>query len=106
MLIKIRNKNANAKGISFTDFCQWVGADIEPAEGYFFRHDSQKNPQYEKNLKKNFLQYAEGQAKVRTAISNEKLQLKFIDKLHVQYKTLQKAFIDMDKAKKNWINLD
>mmetsp|Transcript_28218 Transcript_28218/g.21090 ORF Transcript_28218/g.21090 Transcript_28218/m.21090 type:complete len:120 (-) Transcript_28218:1368-1727(-) len=49
MLIKLRTKR-NDNRINYTDFSSWFGADIEPVEGFYFRHDSQKNPQYEKNL--------------------------------------------------------
>lgn len=43
MLIKIRTKNTDYK-VNYTDFCQWFGSVIEPVEGFYFRHDSQKNP--------------------------------------------------------------
>lgn len=47
-----------------------------------------KNPQYEKNLQKIAHQYEGKQKQVRQIITNENLRLRFIDKLHVQYKTL------------------
>jgi hypothetical protein len=49
MLVKMRNPQKKAE-MNFTDFCKWVGTIIEPSEGFFFRHDSEKNPQFEKNL--------------------------------------------------------
>ena len=45
-------KNAHSPSLSYTDFCRWFGAAIEPVEAFFFRHDSQKNPQYERNIQK------------------------------------------------------
>jgi hypothetical protein len=35
--------------INFKDFCKWIGISIEPAEDFYFRHDSFKNPGYETN---------------------------------------------------------
>jgi len=37
--------------ISYSDFSKWMGGVIHLSEGFYFRHDSQKNPQYELNLK-------------------------------------------------------
>lgn len=36
--------------LDYTDFSKWMGSSIEPSAGFYFRHDSIKNPQYEKNL--------------------------------------------------------
>lgn len=43
MLIKMKNPRMNPE-INYTEFCRWFGASIEPAEAFYFRHDSQKNP--------------------------------------------------------------
>lgn len=51
MLINIRIKKNDNK-INYTEFCRWFGSIIKPVEAFQFRHDSMKNPQYEKNLKK------------------------------------------------------
>jgi hypothetical protein len=49
----MKNRDVRKKGrIDFKDFCRWVGTTIEPSEGFYFRHDSVKNPQYEQNVKK------------------------------------------------------
>ena len=37
--------------INYTDFSKWMGGEIQKSEGFYFRHDSQRNPQYEKNIK-------------------------------------------------------
>ena len=53
MLIKMRSGDKHNVGkVNFTEFCRWFGAVIEPAEGFYFRHDSMKNPQYERNIQK------------------------------------------------------
>lgn len=51
MLIRMKNTD-KAPQVNYTDFSKWFGQVIEPAEGFYFRHDSMKNPQYEKNQKK------------------------------------------------------
>jgi len=56
MLMNVRFK---ANKINFTQFCQWFGAVIEPNEDFYFRHDSTKNPQYERNMQKTVLKYTE-----------------------------------------------
>jgi hypothetical protein len=33
--------------ISYEDFSAWVGNSIHMSEGFYFRHDSVKNPLYE-----------------------------------------------------------
>ena len=51
LLIKIRCNNKSTK-INYNDFCTWLGNSIEPVEAFYFRHDSNKNPQYDLNMKK------------------------------------------------------
>lgn len=36
--------------LDFTDFSKWMGSAIQPSGGFFFRHDSIRNPQFETNL--------------------------------------------------------
>ena len=48
----IKKKSSDpSKGakLGFKDFCKWLGSAIQPCEGFYFRHDSVKNPQYEEN---------------------------------------------------------
>ena len=48
----IVDKDSKRQGkISYADFSKWMGGVIHQSEGFYFRHDSMKNPQYEKNLK-------------------------------------------------------
>ena len=49
----IKTKDSKRRGLlNYTDFSKWMGNTIEPSEGFFFRHDSIKNPQYEMNLER------------------------------------------------------
>lgn len=43
ILIKMRTANLGTK-VFYKDFCAWLGSSVEPTEGYYFRHDSMKNP--------------------------------------------------------------
>jgi len=43
ILVKMRTKHLNTR-IYYRDFCTWFGPVIEPTEGFYFRHDSKKNP--------------------------------------------------------------
>jgi hypothetical protein len=50
-LINSKDKQGLGK-LSYEDFSAWVGNSIHKSEGFYFRHDSIKNPGYEKALKK------------------------------------------------------
>lgn len=51
--IMLKNRDSKRQGkIDFKDFCKWMGTAIEPCEGFYFRHDSVKNPLYENNIRK------------------------------------------------------
>jgi len=43
ILVKMRTKDLETR-IYYRDFCAWFGPVIEPTEGFYFRHDSKKNP--------------------------------------------------------------
>lgn len=46
----IKNRDSKRRGlIDFKDFCRWMGNSIEPSEGFYFRHDSFRNPNYDLN---------------------------------------------------------
>lgn len=48
----IVDKDQKRQGrINYTDFSKWMGGEIQKSEGFYFRHDSMKNPQYDKNIK-------------------------------------------------------
>ena len=43
--VLLKNRDTKRKGkLDFKDFCRWMGPAIEPCEGFYFRHDSVKNP--------------------------------------------------------------
>jgi hypothetical protein len=49
----LKDKDSNKKGrLNYSDFSKWIGSTINQSEGFYFRHDSWKNPAFEKNLTK------------------------------------------------------
>jgi hypothetical protein len=51
----LKDKDMSKKGwLSYKDFSSWLGVCIHQSEGFFFRHDSIKNPEYEENLKRKY----------------------------------------------------
>jgi Ca2+-binding EF-hand superfamily protein len=49
----IRDKDSKGAGsLNYTDFSEWLGQAIHWSEGFYFRHDSIKNPAFEKNCAK------------------------------------------------------
>lgn len=50
-LIYSKTKDSDGK-ISYEDFSSWVGNAIHMSEGFYFRHDSTKNPGFEKLMNK------------------------------------------------------
>ena len=55
-LLKIMEDKGSKKDgsgqLNYCDFSKWLGNQIHLAEGFYFRHDSKKNPIYDKFLKK------------------------------------------------------
>lgn len=43
ILMKMKNSKQTAQ-VNYTEFSKWFGQVIEPAEAFYFRHDSMKNP--------------------------------------------------------------
>lgn len=49
----IMEKDSTKQGkLGYSDFSKWVGNSIHQSEGFYFRHDSIKNPQFEQNQEK------------------------------------------------------
>lgn len=43
MLIKYKDSK-KVGTLNYKDFSKWMGISIEPSEGFYFRHDSVRNP--------------------------------------------------------------
>jgi EF-hand domain pair len=81
-----------------------MGVAIEPSETFYFRHDSYRNPGYENNLEKETKNYGEFRKMVSDRIMNSNLMKRILDKISSQWKTLKKAFSDLNQEKNGWIS--
>jgi len=94
------HKDSNKKGyLNYTDFSKWMGSSIQPSAGFYFRHDSSRNEQYEQNMT-NIIDKNEKNTKiVRDKMTETKFMNSFVEKVQFQWKTLKKAFSDLNMAK-------
>lgn len=75
----MKDKDSKKKGwLSYADFSKWMGVAIHQSEGFYFRHDSIKNPPYEENLLKKYEQRVIPQK----AILSVDVEKTVIDKIH------------------------
>ena len=84
--------------ISYKDFSKWVGNYIHSVQGFYFRHDSIKNPPYEKNL----VTYSDKVGRFSDNIAKEiipQADVKNVvfNKIQSQWKTIKKSFADIGK---------
>ena len=97
----IHDKDSRRVGrISYADFSKWMGGTIHQSEGFFFRHDSIKNTQFERNLSA----YNQRQERNRSSIVTKQIgdmdiYQTVLEKIKFQWKTLKKAFIDLNQDK-------
>jgi len=86
--------------IGYSDFSKWLGSAIHMSEGFYFRHDSIKNPFYERNLEKMANSALEKDKKLASkAIMKGDMEKKILMKMQVQWKTIRKAFTDLNMEK-------
>jgi Ca2+-binding EF-hand superfamily protein len=96
----IMDKDSNHKGkLGFTDFSKWLGSSIHMSEGFYFRHDSIKNPIYEMNRKKDLDEAAPNRLEAVKSLLSGNIEKKVIEKIMCQWKTVRKAFMDMNSEK-------
>lgn len=66
---KSRSSDLNKNAINCSDFTHWLGESIHQREGFYFRHDSIKNPKFDLFLKKRDEQQKDNQVAVKTDIN-------------------------------------
>lgn len=99
-LEQLMTQRGKKKGfLDFRDFSRWMGISIQPSGGFFFRHDSVRNPQYEINLEKLLSKNEKNIKIVRDKMTQNDFLKKFIEKVQFQWKTLKKAFTDLNSAR-------
>ena len=94
--------------MTYAQFCAWLGASIEPAEAFYFRHDSQRNPQYDLNMKKTVDPILKTQEGLRGILTGDAqtFKEKFLSKVKTQYKSLKKAFYELDRHHKGHVTFE
>lgn len=75
-------KDRNGKGnIDFSDFTKWFGSAIHNLQGFYFRHDSKTNPEFNRNLKRFKSKYPEKDLQECREAYNEDLVEKIQSKI-------------------------
>lgn len=97
----IVDKDSKREGkISYSDFSKWMGGVIHQSEGFYFRHDSMKNPQYEKNLKNyHDKTMVNNKIIIKDQMQEMDIEKTVLEKIKQQWKTLKKAFTDLNQEK-------
>ena len=95
IMIDKSSKKDGSGQINYSDFSKWLGNSIHVTEGFYFRHDSKRNPVYDKYqniqdpaLKRNAAEHLMGEGDIVK---------KLIEKIRQQWKTVRKAFRDFNE---------
>ena len=95
------SKKDGTGSLNYSDFSKWLGNQIHVAEGFYFRHDSKKNPIYDKFLKKENTELKRNAAE-HLMHEGDVIQ-RLIDKIRFQWKTVRKAFKDFNEDNDEYI---
>ena len=80
----ICSKTENGRGcLSYTDFSKWLGTSIHLSEGFYFRHDSVKNPQLDKHLEIQDKLKGEDRRQAATSIQTGNIEARIIEKIRI-----------------------
>ena len=97
------DKDAKHEGrIGYTDFSNWLGGAIHQVSGFYFRHDSIKNPEYEKAERLLQAKYTKEDKEILVASNlgnNKELERKVMDNLKYHWKKIRKAFMSLNLDK-------
>jgi Ca2+-binding EF-hand superfamily protein len=81
--------------LSYADFSRWIGATINQSEGFYFRHDSIKNPVFDQKIGR-FYQNLDFMKGPNMESNHNNLEKKVLTKIQYQWKTLRKAFTNLN----------
>ena len=97
----IIDKDSSGKGrLGYADFSKWVGNSIHQSEGFYFRHDSIKNPQYEQQMdSEEQKRHNRNKEEASRQLMERTLEKTVIEKIKTQWKTIRKAFSDINKER-------
>ena len=94
-LIESKSKDpANRGKLSYEDFSAWLGNSIHMSEGFYFRHDSIRNVPFEANEERKNRAIED---QIKRELSTGDIMDRVISKITVQWKTIRKAFSDINK---------
>jgi len=99
----VMDKDTTKTGkLNYTDFSKWLGGVIQMSEGFYFRHDSSKNPQCERfNEIQGQLKNKDKEAASKFLLTNPKTDIEtlILEKIKFQWKTIRKCFNDLNIEK-------
>lgn len=100
----MKDKDSKKKGLlNYPDFSKWLGGHIHASESFYFRHDSVKNPGYDKQIEK-LKTDEENHRKASQFFYDKDIEFKIVEKIKFQWKTLRKAFGDLNVEKTGYIS--
>jgi len=83
--------------LNYSDFSKWMGGAIHQSEGFYFRHDSKRNPMFDRNQEiQELLQGNNKRLAAESLLQTNEILEKVIDKVRMQWKTVRKAFTDLN----------
>lgn len=78
----IMDKDSKKLGkIGYSDFSKWLGNTIHQSEGFYFRHDSIKNPQYDKQVEKDNNNLGHSKQVASQILIDQNLEKTVLDKM-------------------------
>lgn len=93
--------------IGYTDFSRWLGGCIHQTSGFYFRHDSIKNPDFELAEERHAKKFnkEDTQAIIAANLGNhEELETKVMEKMKFTWSRIRKAFSNLDLDKSGFIS--
>ena len=69
------------------------------SSGFYFRHDSKKNPDFDMQLEKDKKANDDNRHKAAQSLLTGDLEFMILEKMKIQWKTIRKAFTDINLEK-------
>jgi len=102
----LKDKDSKKVGrINYSDFSKWLGSAIHMSEGFYFRHDSIKNPYFDLNQQQQDKEKKADKTVAAKCLLTGDIEAKILDKIKIQWKTLRKAFMDLNIEKTGRISM-
>ena len=93
--------------INYADFSLWMGNEIHNLASFIFRHDSRRNPQFEKHVKEQDRRKGmDTRAAAVNLMSHGDILNKLITKIKTKWQTVRKAFKTFNEDCDKYIQKD